>query len=144
MYDDVNVELKDVETAYEGKDDEEMTDVEKVDAENENVNQEIAGDQVNDDAQATFIASLATQKTKVPLQSFSISFDYATNFLNFDNVPSADTEMISMMEIKVQHEDPSSQTSPLLTVPVLVVPESWTAPETTVTPPIQPFIPLPQ
>ncbi|GJS97222.1 hypothetical protein Tco_0804190 [Tanacetum coccineum] len=42
MYDDVNVDLKDTETADEGKGDEEMTDAEKVDAENENVNQEVA------------------------------------------------------------------------------------------------------
>nr|GEY19073.1 hypothetical protein [Tanacetum cinerariifolium] len=50
MYDDVNVELKDAETADEGKGNEEITDAEKVDAENKNVNQEVAGDQVNDDA----------------------------------------------------------------------------------------------
>ncbi|GJQ96238.1 hypothetical protein Tco_0007377 [Tanacetum coccineum] len=67
MYDDVNVELKDAETADEGKGNEEMTNAEKVDAENENVNQEVAGDQVNNDAQATVIVDLATQKTKVPL-----------------------------------------------------------------------------
>ncbi|GJT62728.1 hypothetical protein Tco_1006261 [Tanacetum coccineum] len=70
MYDDVNVELKDVETADEGKGDEGMIDAEKVDAENENVNQEVIGDQVNDDAQATATATLATQKTEVPLQTF--------------------------------------------------------------------------
>ncbi|GJS18663.1 putative reverse transcriptase domain-containing protein [Tanacetum coccineum] len=61
MYDDVNVELKDAEPVDEGK-----------------------GDQVNDDAQATVIAALASQKNEVPLQSSSISFDYATKFLNFD------------------------------------------------------------
>ncbi|GKA59566.1 hypothetical protein Tco_0758879 [Tanacetum coccineum] len=112
IYDDVNVELKDVELADEGKDDEEMTDAKKVNVENENVNQEVAGDQVNDDAQATVTAALATQKTEVPLQ--------------------------------IQHEDPSSQTSPLLTVPVLVIPKSSTASATTIPPLISPFIPLPQ
>ncbi|GJR90329.1 retrovirus-related pol polyprotein from transposon TNT 1-94 [Tanacetum coccineum] len=65
MYDDVNVELKDAELVDEGKGDEEMTDAEKVDDENENVNQEVAGDQVNDDAQATVTAALATQKTEI-------------------------------------------------------------------------------
>ncbi|GKG31927.1 hypothetical protein Tco_0426877, partial [Tanacetum coccineum] len=100
MYDDVNVELKVVELADEGKDDEEMTDAKKVNVETENVNQEVAGDQVNDDAQATVTAALATQKTEVPLQSSSISSDYATKFLNFDNIPSADTKIISMMDIK--------------------------------------------
>ncbi|GJW28736.1 hypothetical protein Tco_0045611 [Tanacetum coccineum] len=100
-------------TTDEGKGDEEMIDVEKVDAENEHVNQEVAGDQLNDDAQAIGTADLATQKTKVPLQSSSISFDYATKFLNFYNIPSADTEIISMMDIKVQHEDPT----PAITIP---------------------------
>ncbi|GJY91179.1 hypothetical protein Tco_0506375 [Tanacetum coccineum] len=143
MYHDVNVELKDAEPADKGKGDEEMTDAEQVDDENEKVNQEVVGDQVNDDAQATVTAALATQKTEVPLQSSSISSDYATKFLNFDNIPSADTEIISMMNIKVQHEDPSSQTSPLLIVHVLVIPESSTAPATTIPPPIPSFIPLP-
>ncbi|GJV44366.1 hypothetical protein Tco_1428902 [Tanacetum coccineum] len=99
MYDDVNMELKDAEIADEGKGDEEILDAKKVDAKNKNVNQEVAGDQVNDDAQATVIAALATQKTKVPLQSSSISSDYATKFLNFDNITSTDTKMTSMMDL---------------------------------------------
>ncbi|GJX53628.1 hypothetical protein Tco_0281997 [Tanacetum coccineum] len=107
MYDDMNVELKDAKTADEGKGDEEMTDAEKVDVENENINKEVAGDQVNDDAQATVTDALATQKTEVPLQSSSITSDYVTKFLKFDNIPSADTEIISMMDILVQHEDPT-------------------------------------
>ncbi|GKA54314.1 hypothetical protein Tco_0753263 [Tanacetum coccineum] len=144
MYDDVNVELKDAETDNEGKGDEEMTDAEKVDAENENINQKVTGDQVNDDAQETVTAALATQKTEVPLQSSFISSDYATKFLNFDNIPSVTTEIISVMDIKVQHEDPSSQTSPLLTVPVMIIPETSSAPATTIPPPIPPFIPLSQ
>nr|GEY54573.1 hypothetical protein [Tanacetum cinerariifolium] len=58
MYDDVNVELKVAETA------DEMIDAKKVDVENENVNQEVRGDQVNYDAHATVIAAPATQKTE--------------------------------------------------------------------------------
>nr|GEW55715.1 hypothetical protein [Tanacetum cinerariifolium] len=100
MYDDVNVELKDAEPANKGKGDEEMTDADKVDYENENVNQEVAGDQVNDDAQATVTAMLATQKTEVPLQRSFISSDYATKILNFDNIPPAETKIISLMDIK--------------------------------------------
>ncbi|GKD60696.1 hypothetical protein Tco_1298205, partial [Tanacetum coccineum] len=91
MYNDVNVELKDSEHESEGKDDEEMTDVGQVDVEQEEVSQEVAGDQVKDDAQEIVTAALATQKTEVPLQSSSISSDYATKFLNFDNIPSATT-----------------------------------------------------
>ncbi|GJR25091.1 hypothetical protein Tco_0973618 [Tanacetum coccineum] len=97
----------------------------------------LEGNQVKDDAQAT-------HKTKVPLPSSSISSDYAAKFLNFDNIPSTDTDIISMMEIKVQHKDPRIQTSPLLTVPISVIPETSTAPATTIPPPIPPFIPLQQ
>ncbi|GKA44048.1 hypothetical protein Tco_0736772 [Tanacetum coccineum] len=95
MYSDVNVELKEIETADEEK-----------------------GDQVNDHALEIVTTALTTQKTRVPLQSSSISSDYATKFLNFDNIPLTDIEIISMLDIKVQHEDPCSQTSPLLTVPI--------------------------
>ncbi|GKB39655.1 hypothetical protein Tco_0884597, partial [Tanacetum coccineum] len=69
MYSHVNVELKDTKHEGERKYDEEMTDVSHVDVEHENINQEVAGDQVKDDAQATVTATPATQKTKVPLQS---------------------------------------------------------------------------
>ncbi|GKD64539.1 hypothetical protein Tco_1306647 [Tanacetum coccineum] len=73
MYDDVNVELKDAEHANKEKGDEEMTQAENVNAEHEEVSQEVTGDQVKDDAQAT--------------------------------IPSGETKIISMMDIKVQHED---------------------------------------
>ncbi|GJR37089.1 hypothetical protein Tco_1212773 [Tanacetum coccineum] len=33
-----------------------------------------------------------------------------------------------MMDVKVQHEDPSIQTSPILTVSISVIPESLTGP----------------
>ncbi|GJX01565.1 hypothetical protein Tco_0185478 [Tanacetum coccineum] len=55
-----------------------------------------------------------------------------------------ETEYISMMDIKVQHEDPSIQTSPLFIIPVTVIPETSTAPATTIPPPIPPFISLQQ
>ncbi|GJU39136.1 hypothetical protein Tco_1192093 [Tanacetum coccineum] len=100
MYDDVNVELKDAEAADEEKGDEEMTHDENVNAEHEEVSQEVVGDQVKDDAQETVTAALATQKTEVPLQSSSIASDYATKFLNFDNIPSSETEII-LMSIKL-------------------------------------------
>nr|GEW76322.1 hypothetical protein [Tanacetum cinerariifolium] len=45
MHSDVNVELKDSKREGEGKDDEEMTDTCHVDAEHENVNQEVVGRQ---------------------------------------------------------------------------------------------------
>nr|GEV67002.1 putative reverse transcriptase domain-containing protein [Tanacetum cinerariifolium] len=57
MYSDVNVQLKDTKFEGEGKDDEKMTDAGHVDAEHDNVNQEIASDQVKDAALATDTAA---------------------------------------------------------------------------------------
>ncbi|GJZ72074.1 hypothetical protein Tco_0635925 [Tanacetum coccineum] len=113
LYSDVNVSLTDAEPADKEKDDEEMTI-----AGHKNVNQEVAGDQVQDDAQTTIIAALTT---KVPLQSSSISSDYAAKLFNFDNILSVDTEVVSMLDINVQHEVP--RTSPLITIYVSVIPE---------------------
>nr|GEU63438.1 retrovirus-related Pol polyprotein from transposon TNT 1-94 [Tanacetum cinerariifolium] len=70
---------------------------EQSDAELEKVKQEGAGNQVKDDAQAT-------QKTDGPIPSSSISSNYATKYLNFDNIPPVDTEVFSMLDIDVQHE----------------------------------------
>ncbi|GJS04314.1 hypothetical protein Tco_0320822 [Tanacetum coccineum] len=51
----------------EDVDDKEYDRINEEYAEHENVNQEVAGDQVKDDAQATVTAVHATQKTEVPL-----------------------------------------------------------------------------
>ncbi|GJV72931.1 hypothetical protein Tco_1492926 [Tanacetum coccineum] len=110
MYSDVNVEMIDTELEGEGKDDEEMTNAQAwiwlwgskilrnglanagyIDVERENVNQEVASDYVKDVVWAIVTAASATQKTEVPLQSSSISSDYAIKFLNFDNIPLGDT-----------------------------------------------------
>nr|GEU81950.1 phospholipase-like protein [Tanacetum cinerariifolium] len=72
------------------------------------------GNQVKDDAQAT-------QKTEVLIPSSSISFDYDVKFINFDNILPVDTEVVSMLDINVQHEAP--RTSPLLTILVFIIPE---------------------
>ncbi|GJZ41350.1 hypothetical protein Tco_0588236 [Tanacetum coccineum] len=109
LYGDVNVSLTDAEPANKEKDDVEMIVVGHV-----NVNQEGAGNQVKDDAQAT-------QKTDASIPSSSISSDHAANFLNLDNTPPNDTKVISMMDINVQHEVP--RTSSLLTIPVFVIHE---------------------
>ncbi|GJX80054.1 hypothetical protein Tco_0328203 [Tanacetum coccineum] len=107
LYGDVNISFKDVEPADKEKDDEEMTVTGHV-----NVNQEGAGNQVKDDAQAT-------QKTEIPIPSSSISSDYAAKYLNFDNIPPVDVKVVSMLDINVQHEAP--RTSPLLNIPVSVI-----------------------
>ncbi|GJT95536.1 retrovirus-related pol polyprotein from transposon TNT 1-94 [Tanacetum coccineum] len=109
LYGDVNVSLTDVKPANKEKDDEEMTVAGHV-----NVNQEVAGNQVKDDAQAT-------QKTEGLIPSSSISSDYVAKYLNFDNIPPVDTKVVSMLDINVQHKVPC--TSPLLTILVSVIPE---------------------
>nr|GEU60120.1 hypothetical protein [Tanacetum cinerariifolium] len=107
LYNDVNISLTYAEIADKEKDDEEINIVGHV-----NTNQEGAGNQVDDDAQKT-------QKTKVYLPSSSISSDYAAKFINFDNIPSADTKVVSMLEINVQHEVP--HTSSLFTILMSVI-----------------------
>ncbi|GKC99235.1 hypothetical protein Tco_1169510 [Tanacetum coccineum] len=98
----------DTELADEGKGDEEMTDAEKVNAELEEVNQEVT----------------------------------------------IETEIISMLDVHVQHENQSIQTSSLLTIPVSIIPEPLvfkpipeimtTAPAIDILPPIPLFISHPQ
>ncbi|GJZ94006.1 copia protein [Tanacetum coccineum] len=56
----------------------------------------------------------------------------------------ADTEINSMMNIYVCHEEPSTQTHPLLTIPVTVIPKTSTAVAPTIPPTIPPINPLPQ
>nr|GEX36090.1 hypothetical protein [Tanacetum cinerariifolium] len=120
-YDDVNVELKDAKPFNEEKGDEEMTHAENVNDEHKEVSQEVAGDSVKDDAHATVTVTPATQKSEVLIQSSSILSDYATKFLKFDNIHSGETKIISIMDIIVQHKDPSIQTLPLFTIPVMVL-----------------------
>ncbi|GKB57625.1 hypothetical protein Tco_0913811, partial [Tanacetum coccineum] len=109
LYGNVNVSLKDAEPTNKEEGDVEMTVAGQV-----NVNQEDAGNQVKDDAQAT-------QKTKGLILSSSISSDYAAKYLNFDNISSVNTEVVSLLDINVQHE--VSRTSPLLTIPVSLQPQ---------------------
>nr|GEV94734.1 hypothetical protein [Tanacetum cinerariifolium] len=129
MYDDVNVELKDADLSDEGKGDEEMTDVEKVDVKHKEANQEVASAQNQDEALATTIAATAAwkHKTNVPPSSSSrsVSSTYSSIFRNLDNISSIETEIISMLDVQVQHENPI-------------------APATTIPPPIPPLTPCSQ
>ncbi|GKA61525.1 hypothetical protein Tco_0760932 [Tanacetum coccineum] len=84
LYKDMNANLKDVEHGEEGKGDAEKTNVGY-----DNVIQETTYDQVEDDTQVTLTTVHDTQKTEVLLQSSSVSSDFATQFLNLDNVPPA-------------------------------------------------------
>ncbi|GJU28350.1 hypothetical protein Tco_1166971 [Tanacetum coccineum] len=64
------------------------------------------------------------KKTEVPVTSFSHSSDLAAKFLNFLDIPHTDAEVVSLMDVHVQHEVPSQQTPKLLTVPVSVIADS--------------------
>ncbi|GKD64061.1 hypothetical protein Tco_1306169, partial [Tanacetum coccineum] len=79
-----------------------------------------------------------------PMQSSFVSFDLANQFLNLDNVPPVDNEVIFMMNVKVCHEEPSTQTPSFLTIPVMVIPETLTAAAPTIPPTIPSINPLPQ
>nr|GEY44005.1 hypothetical protein [Tanacetum cinerariifolium] len=119
LYKDVNKKLDDVEHEEEGK-----GDVEKTNVGQDDVNQETTYDQVKDDAHVTLTTVHDTQKTKVPLQSSSISSDFATQFLNMDNVSPAYTKIISIKNINVLHKEPSNQTPSFLTIPVTILPKA--------------------
>nr|GEY88073.1 hypothetical protein [Tanacetum cinerariifolium] len=54
----------------------------------------------------------------------------------------ADNEVFSMMNVKVRHEEPSTQTPSLLTILVSVIPETYSAAATTIHPHIPPITPL--
>ncbi|GJW92021.1 hypothetical protein Tco_0169574 [Tanacetum coccineum] len=70
--------LENTELADKEKGNKEMTNAETVNSEHVEGSQEVARDQVKDDARETVTTALDAQKTKVPLQSSSISFDYAS------------------------------------------------------------------
>nr|GEV76212.1 hypothetical protein [Tanacetum cinerariifolium] len=103
-------ELKDPDHEKEGK---EMTDTGHDDA-----IQQKAYEQVVDDARVTLPADHVTQKTEGPYPSSSVSSDFTSQFLNLDNTPPTESKVVSMKNVKVSHEEPSTQTPPLLTIPL--------------------------
>nr|GEW34618.1 hypothetical protein [Tanacetum cinerariifolium] len=106
LYKDVNVSLKDAEHEEEGKGDAKMTD-----AGHDDVSQEKSYEQVVDDAHVTLTATHVTQKTEGLMQSSSLSSDFASQFIILDHVPPIDNEVVSMMNVKVHHEEPNAQLS---------------------------------
>ncbi|GJY29169.1 hypothetical protein Tco_0404936 [Tanacetum coccineum] len=139
LYKDVNVRLKDVEHEDKEKGDAEMTDVGRG-----NGSQENSYEKDEEDAYVTLTTAHITQKTKGPMQSSSVSSDFASQFLNLDNVLPTDSEVVSMMNVKVSHEEPSTQTPSFLTIPVTVIPETSIVVAPTIPPTIPPITPLPQ
>nr|GEW24940.1 hypothetical protein [Tanacetum cinerariifolium] len=80
---------------------------------------------------------------KVASLSRSISSNYGSIFLNLDNISSVETEIISMLDVQVQQENPSIHSSSLLTVPVLVILEPTILPSIPKTAIAAPVITIP-
>ncbi|GJS41379.1 hypothetical protein Tco_0566422 [Tanacetum coccineum] len=108
LYKDVNVRLTDTKHEEQGKEDKEMTN-----AGHDDSTQQTKYEQVKDDEHVTLTIVHDTQKTEGPMQSLFVSSDFANQFMNLDNIPPTETEVISMMNVKVFHEEPSTQTSHL-------------------------------
>ncbi|GJQ99235.1 hypothetical protein Tco_0522220 [Tanacetum coccineum] len=60
---------------------------------------------VEEDAHVTLTAVENTQKTKGPMQSFSVSSDFTSKILNLENVSLADNDFASLMDTTVCHEE---------------------------------------
>nr|GEV90764.1 retrovirus-related Pol polyprotein from transposon TNT 1-94 [Tanacetum cinerariifolium] len=131
LYKDVNVRLTNTKHKEQGKEDEEITDASRDDS-----TQQTNYDQVKDDEYVTLTTIHDTQKTEGQMQSSSVSSDFANQFLNLDNVPPTDIKVISIMNVKVRHEEPSTQTSPLLNIPITVILETLIAAGSTIPPTI--------
>ncbi|GKD38923.1 hypothetical protein Tco_1259130, partial [Tanacetum coccineum] len=116
---------------------------EEVDQENESEDDEIESDedkgmndttnQFDDDVDARLeeptqtgkevVQSEGDDKTEVPVTSSSRSSDLASNFLKFSGIPQTDAEIVSLLDVHVDHEVPRTQAPTLLTIPVFVITE---------------------
>ncbi|GJU38511.1 hypothetical protein Tco_1191468 [Tanacetum coccineum] len=100
----------------------EGADTEMHDAQQGNENLEAAQEQVVDDAHVTI--TTVAKKTEGPVASSSLSSDLALKFLSFSDIPQADAEIVSPLDVHVHHEVPRTEAPTLLTVPVSVITES--------------------
>nr|GEX61765.1 hypothetical protein [Tanacetum cinerariifolium] len=131
LYKDVNMNLR--------KEDVEMTDADQGGADRHNISQESGFEQVEKDAHVTLITVHDTQKTKGPMLSSSVSYDFTDKLLNFKNASLADNEIASLMDTTIHHEETSSHTSFFFTVPVTIILEIMYAFTTTNPPPPHSF-----
>ncbi|GKB36739.1 hypothetical protein Tco_0881681 [Tanacetum coccineum] len=76
------------------------------------------------------------------MQSSFVSSDFIEKLLNFENVSPADNEIAFLMDTTIRHEEPSSQTSSLFIIPVMVIPKITSAFTTTIPLPPPSFNPL--
>ncbi|GJY18094.1 retrovirus-related pol polyprotein from transposon TNT 1-94, partial [Tanacetum coccineum] len=147
VHDHVEEELKGVETAKTIEGDKELTDPnkaevgkikeakgDKLQVDNALARVDQAKDENTQDNQAAALISV-TQKEKPELpptsSSLSVSSGFGNQFLalSFDISltgtlkDNADVKVNSMLDIQIQHEVPNIQSSSLLIIPVLVIPE---------------------
>ncbi|GKC57084.1 hypothetical protein Tco_1084682 [Tanacetum coccineum] len=87
-----------------------------------NENLETTQEQVVEDAHVTI--STVTNKTEVPVTSSSCSSDLALKFLKFSDIPHTDAEIVSPLDVPVYHEVLRTQAPTLLSIPIIVIPES--------------------
>nr|GEU67894.1 hypothetical protein [Tanacetum cinerariifolium] len=85
-----------------------------------------ATNQFNDDVDARLNEPTQTDKeeTIVLVASSSHLSELALKLLNFVDIHPNDAEIVSPLNVHVHHEVPSTHTSTILTLPVLVIPES--------------------
>ncbi|GJW04429.1 hypothetical protein Tco_1563285 [Tanacetum coccineum] len=124
----------DQESSNEGNDDQEEEefvqtpsptddkDDDDLESESDDVIKKTTQEHVVEDAHVTI--STITKKTEVPVTSSSRSSDLASKFLNFSDIPHADAEIVSPLDVYVHHEVPRTQAPTLLTIPVSGITES--------------------
>ncbi|GJZ46095.1 hypothetical protein Tco_0593691 [Tanacetum coccineum] len=120
--DDVDARLKEPTQTDKEVVQGECADAEMIDAQQGNENLETTQEQVVEDAHVTI--STVTKKTEVPATSSSRSSDLASKFLNFSDIPHTDVEIVSPLDVHVDHEVPRTQAPTLLTISVSVIIES--------------------
>ncbi|GKF28110.1 hypothetical protein Tco_0094452, partial [Tanacetum coccineum] len=113
--DDVDARLK--EPTQTDKEDVqgEGADAEMNDAQQGNENLETTQEQVFEDAHVKI--SIVTKKIEVPVTCSSCSSDLASKFLNFSDIPHADVEIVSTLDVHVHHEVPRTK-APTLLIPM--------------------------
>nr|GEY29661.1 hypothetical protein [Tanacetum cinerariifolium] len=95
LYEDVNVNLK--------KGDAEMTDANQGGSKQHNVSQESGFEQEGEDAHVTLTPVSDAQKADEPIQSYSVSSDFTSKFLNLENPSPSNNEIASLMENSAPH-----------------------------------------
>ncbi|GJS33125.1 hypothetical protein Tco_0531507 [Tanacetum coccineum] len=100
----------------------EGVDAEMNDVQQGNENLETTQEQVVEDAHVTI--STVMKKTEVLVTSSSRSSDLASKFLKFLDIPHADAEIVSPLDVHVHHEVPRTQAPTFLKIPVSVITKS--------------------